>query len=121
MATKKKIKPITIGEIKFPRNIPNLNQSLFNGVRILEFIRPSTRNIIEIVNDQILKSFPLRSGNKEIIKKTQPDVVVFDEILKPSQNYSLASELKINLKSRPEQLNNEIFYNIAIKYEKLFG
>jgi len=34
---------------------------------------------------------------KEIIKKTQADVVVFDEILKPSQNYNLASELKIKV------------------------
>ena len=30
---------------------------------------------------------------EEIIKKYQPDVIVFDEVLKPNQNYSLASKL----------------------------
>ncbi len=40
---------------------------------------------------------------KEIISTVKPDVIVFDEILKPSQNYNLASELKmemINIKSK---------------------
>jgi GTP-binding protein HflX len=34
---------------------------------------------------------------KEIISTVKPDVVVFDEILKPSQNYNLASELKMEI------------------------
>ena len=34
--TKKTI-PITIGETKLPNKIPNLNQILFNGVKIFEF------------------------------------------------------------------------------------
>ena len=45
---------------------------------------------------------------KEIIQKKQPNVVVFDEILKPSQNYNLASELKIEILDR-ESLILEIF------------
>jgi len=37
---------------------------------------------------------------KEIIQKKQPNVIIFDEILKPSQNYNLASELKIEVLDR---------------------
>ena len=35
VTTKKNIIPIIIGEIIFPNNNPNLNQSLFKGVKIL--------------------------------------------------------------------------------------
>ena len=49
---------------------------------------------------------------KEIIQKKQPDVIVFDEILKPSQNYNLASELKIEVLDR-ESLILEIFESRA--------
>jgi len=45
---------------------------------------------------------------KEIIQKKHPNVVIFDEILKPSQNYNLASELKIEILDR-ESLILEIF------------
>ena len=34
-------------------------------------------------------------------------------------NNKIAKELSINLSLRPEQLNNEIFYKIAMKYEQL--
>ena len=61
---------IIIGEIIFPKNIPNLNQSLFKGVRIFELIRPSIKKIIDITNDQILISLPLSNGQNDIIKKT---------------------------------------------------
>jgi len=37
---------------------------------------------------------------KEIISTVKPDVIVFDEILKPSQNYNLASELKMEILDR---------------------
>jgi len=33
----------------------------------------------------------------------------------------IADELNLNLKKRPEELSNETFYKIAMKYEKLFG
>ena len=49
---------------------------------------------------------------KEIIQKKQPNVIVFDEILKPSQNYNLASELKIEVLDR-ESLILEIFESRA--------
>ena len=34
---------------------------------------------------------------KNLVTKMQPDVLVFEEILKPSQNYNLASELILNI------------------------
>jgi len=45
---------------------------------------------------------------KEIISTVKPDVVVFDEILKPSQNYNQASELKMEILDR-EALILQIF------------
>lgn len=45
---------------------------------------------------------------KEIAEKIKPDVLIYDEILKPSQNYNLASKLKINILDR-ESLILEIF------------
>ncbi len=45
---------------------------------------------------------------KELKIKLRPDVIIFDEILKPSQNYNLASKLKIAILDR-EALILEIF------------
>ncbi len=45
---------------------------------------------------------------KNLVTRMNPDVIVFDEILKPSQNYNLASELKIRILDR-ESLILEIF------------
>ena len=56
VTTKKNIIPITNGETIFPKNIPNLNQSLFKGVKTLEFFNPSAKNIKEIIKDHILIS-----------------------------------------------------------------
>ena len=42
------------GDIILPNNSPNLNQSLFKGVKTLEFINPKTKKIIEIIKDHIL-------------------------------------------------------------------
>src|SRR5574342_474263 len=33
----------------------------------------------------------------ELIKSTKPDVIIFDEYLKPSQNYNLASKLRTKI------------------------
>ncbi len=54
VTTKKKIIPITIGEIIFPKRKPNLNQILFNGSNNFELSKPNIKKIIEIINDQIL-------------------------------------------------------------------
>ena len=36
------------------------------------------------------------------------------------KNKSVAADLNLDLKQRPEELNNEMFYKIAVKYENLF-
>ena len=70
VTTKKNIIPITTGAIKFPKKIPNLNQTLFKGVRIFELNIPKIKKINDIIIDQILISLPLRVGHKPIAKKT---------------------------------------------------
>ncbi len=65
----KKTIPMTIGEIKLPNKIPNLNQILFNGVRIFEFKSPKIKKIIAIIKDQILIFPSLNKGNIDTIKK----------------------------------------------------
>jgi len=52
----------------------------------------------------------------ELQKKLKPDVIIFDEILKPSQNYNLASKLKIAILDR-EALILEIFESRAASTE----
>ena len=70
VTTKKKITPITIGATIAPKIIPNLNQSLFNGVKNLEFVNPKIKKIKEIIADQILIKSPDINGHKLIIKNT---------------------------------------------------
>ena len=53
---------------------------------------------------------------KELQEKLRPDVIIYDEILKPSQNYNLASLLKIPILDR-ETLILEIFENRATSSE----
>ena len=49
---KKNTKPNKTGETIFPKNIPILNHILFKGVKILEFVNPKIKKVIEIANDQ---------------------------------------------------------------------
>ena len=53
---------------------------------------------------------------KDIIITLKPDVIIYDEILKPSQNYNLASKLKIPILDR-ETLILEIFESRATSSE----
>ncbi len=53
---------------------------------------------------------------KELADKIDPDVIVYDEVLKPSQNYNLASKLKLNILDR-ESLILEIFEKRSSSYE----
>ena len=71
----KKTIPMTIGETKLPNSIPNLNQVLFNGVRIFEFINPETKKNIAIIKDQILIFPSLNKGNIETIKKNRKKTI----------------------------------------------
>ena len=53
---------------------------------------------------------------QEFKKRLKPDVIIYDEILKPSQNYNLASKLKIEILDR-EALILEIFESRAASSE----
>ena len=81
----KKTKPMTIGETKKPNKIPNLNQILFNGVKIFEFISPKIKKIIAIIKDQSLIFPSLNKGNIETIKKNRKKTIpklLFEPIFK---------------------------------------
>ena len=71
----KKTIPITIGETKLPNRIPNLNQILFNGVKIFEFISPKIKKNKAIIKDQILIFPSLNKGNIETIKKNRKKTI----------------------------------------------
>ena len=62
VTTKKKIIPIITGDTILPNNSPNLDQSLFKGVKTLELINPKIKKIIAIIKDQILNSSLLING-----------------------------------------------------------
>lgn len=53
---------------------------------------------------------------EEVAQRLSPDVIVYDEILKPSQNYNLASKLHRNILDR-ESLILQIFENRASSAE----
>ena len=63
--------PITIGEMIKPKNIPNFDHNMFNGVNNLEFIKPKIKNIIAITIDQILTGPSFNKGHTLIIKNTK--------------------------------------------------
>ena len=64
--------------------------------------------ILHIIKQSFLNhgKFGLSGGKindlKNIVERLKPDSIIFDEILKPSQNYNLASELKIQDKKCQE-------------------
>ncbi|CAE6492767.1 MAG: GTPase HflX [Candidatus Nitrosotenuis sp.] len=53
---------------------------------------------------------------KEIVLRIKPDVIIYDEVLRPSQNYNLASTLKTNILDR-ESLILEIFARRSTSHE----
>jgi len=55
---------------------------------------------------------------KELVNSLRPDVIIYDEILKPSQNYNLASTLKMKVLDR-EALILEIFERRARSSESI--
>ena len=70
--------------------------------------------ILHMIKQEFLNSpkFGLSGGKiddlKNLVTKMRPDIIVFDEVMKPSQNYNLAAELKIQVLDR-ESLILEIF------------
>ena len=70
--------------------------------------------ILHLMKQEFLSSpkFGLSGGKiddlKNLVTKMRPDVIVFDEVMNPSQNYNLAAELKIQVLDR-ESLILEIF------------
>jgi hypothetical protein len=70
VTTKKKIIPIIKGAKILPKNSPNLNQIMFNELKILEFKIPKIRKIKDIINDHRFKLPSLVKGYKLIKKKT---------------------------------------------------
>ena len=78
--------------------------------------------IVHIIKQKFLKrpKFGISEGILEKLKedaeKFRPDVIVYDEILKPSQNYNLASELHREILDR-ETLILEIFESRASSAE----
>ena len=73
------------------------------------------KNIFELNNPKNLETVTriLFSNRRKMINKN------FLKLFKG--NISVADDLKLNLKKRPEEISSEMFYKIAIKYEKLFG
>jgi GTP-binding protein HflX len=78
--------------------------------------------VAKIIRQKILNrsKFGIGEGKltelKELSAKIKPDVIIYDEVLKPSQNYNLASSLKINILDR-ESLILEIFEKRSSSYE----
>ena len=78
--------------------------------------------ILHLIKQEFLNSpkFGFSGGKiddlKNLVTKTHPDVIVFDEVMKPSQNYNLAAELKIQVLDR-ESLILEIFESRATSTE----
>ena len=83
---KKKITPITIGATIKPKSLPNLNHSLFNGVKKFELINPKIKKIIATKIDQTLNGFPFNSGHKDMIKKKVQNISKIINELKSLKN-----------------------------------
>ena len=68
------------GETIFPKKIPNLNQILFNGVKIFEFKIPKIRKNNEIKSGHTLilpwSNKGYAATNKKTIKKTIPKLLL---------------------------------------------
>ncbi|MBA4435775.1 MAG: GTPase HflX, partial [Nitrosopumilaceae archaeon] len=78
--------------------------------------------VVHIIKQKFLKKpkYGISGGIlerlEEISEKIRPDVIVFDEVLKPSQNYNLASVLHREILDR-EALILEIFESRASSAE----
>ncbi len=83
VTTRKKTAPIIIGDMKFPKKIPNLCHSLLSGFNKLELITPKKSKTKDMHNDHNLTSPPDFNGQSPIIKKTTKNTkpkLRFDDI-----------------------------------------
>ena len=89
----------------FPK--PKINSTVISFIpkKIIEFNIKNPKNL-EMVT-RILFSTRRKMINKSFLKLFKGDE-------------SMAQKLNLNLKQRPEELSNEMFYRITMKYEKLF-
>ena len=80
---------------------------------VLSFI-PKKNNVFKIKNPKHLETVTrvLFSSRRKMINKNFIKLFGHDR--------SVAKDLNLNLNQRPEELCNEMFYRIAMKYEKLF-
>ena len=90
----------------FPK--PKINST------ILSFI-PKKDNLFNIKNPKHLETVTrvLFSSRRKMINKNFVKLFRHDK--------SVAKDLNLNLNQRPEELSNEMFYRITMKYEKLFN
>ena len=75
VTTIKNTAPITIGDTIEPKRIPNLNHSLFNGVKNLEFKTPKTKKTKDKIIVHNLISDSYFKGHKAIIKSTKKTLI----------------------------------------------
>jgi len=80
---------------------------------VLSF-KPKKNNQFNLKNPKNLEKVTraLFSNRRKMINKN------FNKLFK--NNSSISEKLNINLNQRPEELSNEMFYKIALQYEKLF-
>ena len=76
---------------------------------------PKKKNVFNIKNPKYLETVTrvLFSNRRKMINKN------FLKLF--GNDISAASDLNLNLNKRPEELTNEMFYKIAMKYEKLYN
>jgi len=90
----------------FPK--PKINST------VLSF-KPIKNNKFNIKNPKIIETVTrvLFSNRRKMINKN------FAKLFR--NNKTIAEELNLNLNQRPEELSSEMFYRIAMRYEKLFN
>ena len=76
--------------------------------------KPKKNNLFNLKNPKNLEKVTrtLFSNRRKMINKN------FYKLFR--HNSSISKKLNINLNQRPEELSNEMFYKIALQYEKLF-
>ena len=89
-----------IGETILPSNIPNLNHSKFNGVRLDELNSPKNKKTNEVIKAHKLYSWLLIRGYKETAKKNikKDDLIYMNEVeIKWNKEVLKAREYQKNL------------------------